>query len=341
MKQAAVLMLFIVVIVMGSWELYLRHKGLEPSYDDSPALWADKRAMVYEPSDKAVVFAGSSRIKYDLDITTFEQLTGKHAIQLGATGDSPRKILENLADDPNFKGNLVVDVTEILFFPIQQMDQKATENLACYNKRTPAERASFVLNRFLESQFVFLDKYNLSTNAKLEQLQISSRPGIFMMPNFPIEFERTDFNGQCKMSPRFLTDTALQQQVKNVWKFFMGGPPPPPFTEEQFAATFAIIKSQTDKIKARGGEVVFTRTPSSGFLYNIEKKVFPRAQFWDRLLKETGCKGFYFTDYPETAGLICPEESHLSPSDAVIYTKALVNILTKETNFAFQNFQTK
>ena len=170
MKQAALLMLFIVVIVMGSWELYLRHSGLNISYDDSPALWADKRAMVYEPSDKAVVFIGSSRIKYDLDIPIFEQLTGKHAIQLGVSGNSPRKILENLSDDLNFKGKLVVDVTEVLFFPIQQRDQLATENLDCYNKRTPAARASFVLNRFLESQFVFLDKYNLSTNAKLEQL---------------------------------------------------------------------------------------------------------------------------------------------------------------------------
>ena len=142
------------------------------------------------------------------------------------------------------------------------------------------------------------------------------------------------------MSPEFVADTALQEQVKNIWKFFAGGPPPPPFTEEQLAATFASIKAQTNKIKARGGDVVFTRTPSSGSMA-FEKIIFPREKFWDRLLKETDCKGFYYTDYPETAGLICPEDSHLSPSDAVIYTKALVNILTKETNFAFQNFQTK
>jgi hypothetical protein len=53
-------------------------------------------------------------------------------------------------------------------------------------------------------------------------------------------------------------------------------------------------------------------------------KGFPRTAYWDRLLTFTGCKGIYFTDYPETAHLTCPEWSHLIPSDAVIYTKAFI-----------------
>ena len=79
-------------------------KGHEVTYDDNEALWADKRAMVYNPSDKATVFIGSSRIKYDLDIPTWRALTGKDAIQLANVGSSPRAVLTDLANDPNFKG---------------------------------------------------------------------------------------------------------------------------------------------------------------------------------------------------------------------------------------------
>ncbi len=56
---------------MLSWEIHLRNQGNKISYDDNEALWSDKRAMVYQAIDKATVFAGSSRIKYDLDIPTW------------------------------------------------------------------------------------------------------------------------------------------------------------------------------------------------------------------------------------------------------------------------------
>ncbi len=55
--------------------------------------------------------------------------------------------------------------------------------------------------------------------------------------------------------------------------------------------------------------------------------MFPREAYWNRLLKETGCKGIYYADYPVMASLTCPEFSHLSPAGAVTYTHTLVNIL--------------
>ncbi len=82
-------MLLIVFVAVISWELYLRNKGVTKAYDDGPPLWSDKRAMVYEPADKATVFIGSSRIKYDLDIDTWQTITGEKAIQLAVEGSSP------------------------------------------------------------------------------------------------------------------------------------------------------------------------------------------------------------------------------------------------------------
>ncbi len=332
LKKAAILMLCMVLGIVVSWEIYLRSKGITPSYNDDSPLWANQRARVYEPSDKTVVFIGSSRIKYDLDIPTWEQLTGKKAVQLAMTGSNPRPVLENLANDNNFKGNLVIDVTEFIFFSdAPYFGKKPNANINYYKDRTPAQRASFQINHLLESKFVFLDKDQLSINAKLDRLHIKNREGIRPAPIFPLEFERTNFDEQAKMTNSFVTDTSINHKVINVWHKIMGGPPPPPMPDTVLLAICTSVKKNIDKIKARGGNVVFVRTPSSGAVFEGEKMGFPREKFWSRLLKETNCKGFYFTDYPALANMICPEESHLSPQDAIVYTQQLIKMLG-ETN---------
>ena len=139
LSRAAMLMVLLVVIVIGGWELYLRHTGVVLSYDNGKELWADKRARVYEP--KTTVFIGSSRIKYDLDIATWEKTTGRHAVQLAVEGTSPLPSLIDLGNDTAFKGQLVVDVTEMLFFspadPGNGKDQRT--NINYYKTRTPAQ----------------------------------------------------------------------------------------------------------------------------------------------------------------------------------------------------------
>src|ERR1700722_5181002 len=144
LAKAGILMLILVTTSVASWELYVRHKGFDTSYDDGGPLWSDKRAMVYEPADKATIFIGSSRIKFDVDIDTWQSITGDHAIQLACVGSSPLPQLNDLAADSNFKGKLIIDVTEILFFTTTS-DKTPDENIKYYKNRTPAQRASFVL----------------------------------------------------------------------------------------------------------------------------------------------------------------------------------------------------
>src|ERR1044071_8723010 len=112
--------LLTVLLVSGFlifWELRLRGQGLTVDYDDNGALWADKRAKAVKlTAEQATVFIGSSRIKYDLDANTWRKLTGEEPVQLAMEGNSPLPILDDLASDEKFKGKLVVDVTEGLFF---------------------------------------------------------------------------------------------------------------------------------------------------------------------------------------------------------------------------------
>ena len=327
LKKAALLAIAITLVVMTWWEVYLRSRKYPISFDENNALFANNRAMVYEPKNSATVFIGSSRIKFDLDIKTWESITGNHAIQLANTGSDPKPYLNDLANDNNFTGKLVIDVTEGLFFDPGPPDREAIEKIAYYHKITPTQRFSFQVNRVLESSFVFLEEHNFSFNALLDKSGFPKRPTVFSFPIFPVGFTCNTFDRQCFMTPEFVKDTAQQNQMKAVWAFFGSLPGPPPASGKLLDSIFNIVKINIDKIKKRGGDVIFVRTPSSGPVLEEEHKYFPRKIYWDQLLKSTGCKGIYFSDFPAISNFSCPESSHLSPADAIVYTKNLIKYL--------------
>lgn len=334
--KAGILTLVIVLLSLTGWEIWLRSHTNAVSYDDGKELWSDKRAMVYEPADKATVFIGSSRNKYDLDIATWKGLTGDHVIQLSIEGASPLPVLDNLANDKKFKGKMIIDVTEGLFFSTSDFaNGEPNTRIDFYKKRTPAQLFSFGVNRILESKLVFLDKDFYSLNALLEKTRIPSRPGVFTMPVFPRDFSLVHFDRQDYMSERFVTDTNLQNQVKGIWDFFRRTIAEPPATGQKLDSILTTVKNDVDKIKARGGQILFVRTPSSGPYLMGETMGFPRAQYWDRLLAFTNCPGIHFADYPAIAHFQCPEFSHLKPADAIIFTKNLVKILQEEKGWLF------
>jgi hypothetical protein len=334
--KAGLLTLFLVVGFVAGWEWYLRSKGFGISYDEGPALFSDKRAKIYKPQNEATVFIGSSRIKFDLDVPTWEKLTGEEVIQLANVGSTPLPVLDDLAADPKFKGKLVIDVTEGLFFSDNPNNsRRPLEDLAGYKKRTPSERAGFVLDHALESQFVFLDKENFSLPAYLDKLPLSNRPGVFSFPIFPTEFGRVNFSRQETMMDRFVTDTNLQKKVTDIWQFLRSLNKTPPVSGAKLDSFLTTIKNDCDKIRARGGQIIFVRTPSSGPYWMGEQMGFPKDKYWDRILSVTNCQGVHFTDYPAIAHFVCPEWSHLKPADAVLFTENFVEILEREKGWHF------
>ena len=171
--KAGVLTLVLTITFLISWEYSLRSKGVTVAYDDGNELWADKREKIYKPADKATVLIGSSRNKFDLDIETWRTITGEDAVQLAFEGASPLPILEDLANDPKFKGKLLIDVTEGLFFGLSggPRGYRVSSALDYYKKITPAQKFSFKVNHILESNFVFLDRDWFSLNSLLDKIK--------------------------------------------------------------------------------------------------------------------------------------------------------------------------
>ncbi len=333
-------MIALVVVAILAWEFTLRQKGVDHSFDDGGPLWSHHRASVYGPIDQKTIFIGSSRIKFDLDIETWESITGDVPIQLSCVGSSPLPVLYDLADDPDFTGKVIVDVTEDIFFSTYPWSSASPRKyLDYYKEQTPSQHVSFVLNKPLESTFVFLDKGYLSLNAMLDHLEIKSRPGVFMEPIFPRDFERNKFERQCYMQSSFVSDTQKQKVMQDIWKFFASFETDSAMHGAALDSLLDTVKIAADKIKAKGGHVLFVRTPSSGDYWKADQVKYPREKYWDRLLTHTACPGIHFKDDPATDHYICPEDSHLTPEDAIDYTHHFIRILKDAYGWKFRNTQ--
>ena len=214
-QKAAWLTLILVLTFVVGWEWYWRSQNHALSYNDDESLWASKRKQIYQSSPARLVMIGSSRIKFDLDLPTWERVTGEKPIQLSLPGTSPRPILTDLGNDPNFKGTLLIDVTEGLFFsPTGSFPEKeAIKRVKAYPNWSLSQQVSSLINRPLEANLLFLDDLNLSLNPLLNLLPIPPRPGVWGGPKFPREFSVNDVDRQTKMTDAFVADTALQNRA--------------------------------------------------------------------------------------------------------------------------------
>lgn len=330
-------MLGIVITFVICWECYWRSKGFPISYNDDKVKWAAKRRQVYKSAHQETVFIGGSRIKFDVDASTWKKLTGEEVIQLAVVGTSPRSILHDLAGDERFRGKVIVDVTEPQFFEIDsvRMEKMAREALEYFRDETLAQEASSTINNFLESKLVFLEEGKFGMDVLLKELKIPNRAGVPDRQAQPKEFWTSNDARQSIFTPMFLVDTAMQNKKFETWATTNSRNTSVAISGDTLETYLKEIKTAIEKIRARGGVVVFIRPPSSGPHLAREMQDYPRALYWDRLLKYTHTPGFYYSDYPETANFVCPEGSHLRPSDAITYTKHLIKLLTNEKDLNF------
>jgi len=132
----------------------------------------------------------------------------------------------------------------------------------------------------------------------------------------------------------FLADPQLQKRQKDFWS--RGIKNASPIKGDTLNALLKQTKKAIDKIKDRGGIVVFVRPPSDGPYIEMETRLYPRKKYWDYLLEYTNTPGIHYADYPGTANLTCAEWSHLTREGAANYTAQLVKILQEEKGWTFQ-----
>ncbi len=303
--------------LVGAWEVAMRAKGLRPGdLQDSPSAWAEQRRRIdHEPVK--VVIVSDSKLLYGTNLDRFEVLTGIRPVQLALAGTSARPFLEDLADDENFKGLAIVGMSEIVFF--RDAIGRSERTLGFDRKEPPGDRVSFVLHRALEQVFAFIDSdHRLSVlTARLDRQQRAVDRGPYKQV---WKLGEAGADRQTIMWRPVEQDPFLREHGRLAWNRSQG----PDFTQDEITRTQTRTKAAVDKIRARGGEVVFVRPPSAPEHLVNEYKRLPREAGWDALLQITNARGFHFNDTPESQGLEVPEWSHLSGACAVVFTDVFV-----------------
>ena len=330
-RGMTVIVVLIVMAAAGAWELYVRSIGYAPTLNDTEDLWTQTRRAVQPES---LVIVGDSRPLFDLDLDELEKGLGKRPVQLALPGSCAYPVLADLANDERFHGTIICSIVPGMFFapggPLLETSEKA---LSRYRKQTLAQRASHHIGMFLEEHVAFLKQEDLTLERLLMRLPIPNRPNAQVPPTFPPYFQTVDRERRARMTEKCAQPGELQTRIQQIWLPLFTPPPPPSYVPiEVFGpnmgkaveARFQDTAKAVDKLRARGGKIVFVRFPHNGELKALEDRLNPRARDWERLLNDTKVPGIYYEDHPELASFTCPEWSHLSAGDSVEFTKRLV-----------------
>ncbi|PYI93371.1 MAG: hypothetical protein DME97_06450 [Verrucomicrobia bacterium] len=326
-----VIAVLIVWAATFAWELHVRSVGYTPTLNDTEDLWTQVRRRVQPES---LVIVGDSRPLFDLDLDELEKGLGKRPIQIALAGSCAYPVLADLINDDKFHGTVICSIVPGMFFmpggPLLETSEKALKR---YRTQTVAQRASHHLGMFLEEHIAFLKQEDLTLERLLAKLPIPNRPNAQVPPTFPPDFQTVDHERRMRMTENCAQPGELQTRIRQIWLPLFTPPPPPSFVPREIfmeqmgkavEARFRDTVAAVNKLRARGGKIVFVRFPHSGELKNLEDRLSPRAKTWDPLINSTGAPGIYYSDFPELSGFNCPEWSHLSAGDSVEFTKRLV-----------------
>jgi hypothetical protein len=316
-------------LLCAGWEGYWRNFGARPGYRNTYGLWAMQRRRIDAGEGNATVLVGASRIYYDIELPVWERLDGRRPIQLAFEGTSPMSYLEDLADDPNFVGRVLIGVAPDVFFSGFEYRGDAVRYT---RKESPSQVIGQWLSMRMIEPFLAFEDPDFSLGTVLERQPWPERPGkhVFLEPR-KLGNHEADRNtyvwDKVADDPEYL---ALWQRI---WRDgFQPSPDDPTPAEaltiekEQIARAVRVIT----KLRARGVKVLFVRMPSSGEYLEYENAHFPRKRTWDALLAATGAAGIHFEDYPELQGYYLPEWSHMTRAEAERFTAALYAVIERE-----------
>ncbi|MFU8843714.1 MAG: hypothetical protein ACNA7V_07890 [Bacteroidales bacterium] len=253
---------------------------------------------------------------------------------LASVGSSPLPVFRDIVENPDFAGTIIVGVTPGLFFsttyPMATPWKRVQSKVDHYYKRTYAQRLNHWSGLPLERNFAFVSISeeqwydDIDLRSILRRIGIGNRTGEKPMPPFR-RFSNISVDRNVRMTERTATDTAFANSIKQVWRFFGENAPPP---DKESTMTFFL--EDAAKFQARGGNLILLRCPSSGGVRAAENMFFPRTEYWDELIRQSKAKGYHFEDYGELNQFECPEWSHLSATDAEIFTRELARLMIED-----------
>lgn len=297
-------------------ERHWRARGYTPIIVDAPDLWALQRAKA-SSADRAIVFLGASRTLYAIDRATVRaRLPGVEPVMLAMDGRYPLATLRDLAADEDFRGIVVCDI-DGAGFAAPSLDMQQPE-VDYYHQEFSPSRAlhRMALNHWQLQAVIARSDFSLLRSA----VRLWNREGEPFRPYQWLDrrrFGHIDYErGDPTLQPR--------QLAAHVEKHG-GHLPRIPFAQwwPQVEAANQWVRA----IQARGGEVIFYASPTSGQRRDVEEDWFPRALYWERMVAATSAKTLNALDVPALRDFPLPDDSHIDYRQKPAYTHALMDAL--------------
>lgn len=315
----------LVAALTGAWEYRMRSLGYEAGdLGDDPSAWVAQRRRL-DTGHETIAIVGDSRILYDTNLDRFQQLTGVRPIQLAIEGSNALPVLEDIADRSSFAGLVIVGIADQSYF--REGPGLAREQLKRGKFESPAQRISYLLSVFLRRHFAMLED-DAALTKFVSRTDTDWRAGVRGPYDDVWKIAVNHDERQTWMWPQMERSAHLRDHALGRWMMIFGFIAPTPEVIEKVEAR---TQAAVEKIRARGGEVVFVRPPSIDPLRALEEKKLPRALGWDPLLQHAHVQGIHFEDLPDAHGLVLPEKSHLTRACAIVFTDAYVRALAQLT----------
>jgi hypothetical protein len=334
-------------MVAGGAEFYLRANAYKPSMADSAALWVQQRVRVDQVSSPPVVALGASRIQLGLDLEVLESRAGTSAVQLAIDGSSFVPVLQQLAADENFTGTVIASLTESIIEEPWRED-RTREWLAAYTSMSrrlqfnpfplwEARMETFVNSHLAlrtEDAPPYVVLHNALTRSGHYTGYLTTRDTRERLGDYTLVLQPQFYAARVMRhfgKENVIIGSVNFEQFQQAYGVAIEQLRP--FDDARFLAMLAHIMNAVAAIEQRGGRVVFVRFPSDKMVWQIDRRRFPRARFWQPLV-DRHPRTIHFKDYPELDSFALPDGAHLDMRDRAMFTDALADII--ERRFGWQ-----
>ena len=324
----------LVVSAVAGWEVKARSMQHLPGdfdgYTNFTIQWAEERRKLDSPdSDTRVLLLGSSRMLWAADLDILEQQLGTRPLQLSIAGTGPALMLRDIVENTDFDGLVLVGVTTFLF---NRLDEGffGGDAFRWYEGASPSEYLGHEIHVFLSENFAFLDD-----GFKLFELidhysDFPEREGVWDLNAGEWKLGHHYEDRQTDMWPPIEVEGSFDnEQLLAFWMLGLGRDPEPPEKMQEMAdEAVEFFAPLVEKLRARGGDVVFIRMPSAGKYLEHDLATNYRELTWDPMTEGFGAVAVNTMDYPELSSeLEIPEWSHLSRQSQDDFSRRIVPIV--------------
>jgi len=320
------------LILLGLMEAKARSDNFRVNYlPPTSDLWISQWLELDELPDDQTVVLGASRMQFGVLAPEWESVAGQKLQILAWPGSPPGPVLSELAKRESFRGLVLCGFAPEFSFchedAITHKRMRDNFNALKVSKYSLSHHLSLASRDFLLPKVKCFNSMAYSpVLTGFSNWPWKNREGLLHSAIFPFagSLDRDlNFRFRDNIEEEIYIDIIEQIQAGTRRMLAHYGP-------ANMDRVVAQYKRDVAMIEARGGQVVFVRPPSDDKFYAFESEHYPREEFFDRIVTETGCLGIHFEDHDELKDFICVEDSHLGVEDGLEYTRRLIQILRRE-----------